>query len=578
MTQNNPSLLERSSRLWRLDDAPTENPNEGPVALLRSICTLALQHKAKLILCTAVGIGLAASYAHSLPRIYTATATLLLEPRRLTSSSGQDANAPQNLDLNRADSELQIIRSERLLSAVFDNLDLQNSPELGPQPPRMIDLLVSNVRRIWSEPATRSGAMTSETGKTARSDGAAVTSNIEAPVTDARQAAFQTFAKRLDVRRVGQSYVMEISYSSSDPALAARVANAAVSGYILQAVSFKAEMAQAGTEVLQWRLDALASQVDAATDAVKLGKLPAIPTPDGDARIIGAALPPLGPSGPRSSLITVLGGVLGLLAGFSIVALNLALDRKVRSAKDLMRDTGIPCLGILPDATSRAGLGRGSYSRRTSIIVNLPGSAYAVAIRDLRTSIEIACSAIRNDRGIVIAVAGWDAGNGVSTLCLSLAQFISRSSRHVTLFNAEMGLVDLSDSDPDALATTSLADALVADMRPEQVIFGNGRGDGDGISVLPIHSANALTNLYVDFRDRRVARIVEAARARGDVLLGLPSVGDSTDAQALAIHADAVLIVANAGRTTTEQVNDTLQQLRRSGANVIGTVINLAKA
>lgn len=578
MTQNNPSLLERSSRLWRLDDAPAENPNEGPVALLRSMCTLALQHKTKLILCTAIGIGLAAFHAHSLPRIYTATATLLLEPRRATLASGQDGSGAQNLDLNRADSELQIIRSERLLSAVFDSLNLESSPELGPQPPRMLDLVVSNVRRILNMPATGADAVTSETGKTARSDGVPATSNIAPSATDAHQAAFQSFAKRLDVRRVGQSYVMEISYSSSDPVLAARVANAAVSGYILQAVSFKAQMAQAGTEVLQWRLDALASQVDAATDAMKQGKLPAIPTPDGDARIIGAALPPLSPSGPRASLITVLGGVLGLLAGFSMIALNLALDRKVRNAKDLMRDTGIPCLGILPDATSRAGRRRGSQSRRTSVVVNLPGSAYAVAIRDLRTSIEIACSAIRNERGIVIAVAGWEAGNGVSTLCLSLAQFISRSGRHVTLFNAEMGQVDLSDDDPHALPTTSLADALVADTRPEQVIFGNGRGDGDGISVLPIHSANALTNLYVDYRDRRVARVVETARARGDVLLGLPSVGGSTDAQALAIHADAVLIIARAGRTTTEQVNDTLQQLRRSGANVIGTVINRAKA
>lgn len=313
MTQNNPSLLERSSRLWRLDDAPAENANEGPVALLRSMSALALQHKVKLILCTAIGIGLAGFYAHSLPRIYTATATLLLEPRRSTSSSGQDASAAQNLDLNRADSELQIIRSERLLSAVFDSLNLETSPELGPQPPRMLDLVVSNVRRILNEPETGGSAVTSETGKTARSDGVAATSNSAAPATDARQAAFQSFAKRLDVRRVGQSYVMEISYSSSDPVLAARVANAAVSGYILQAVSFKAEMAQAGTEVLQWRLDALASQVDAATDAMEQGKLPAIPTPDGDARIIGAALPPLSPSAPRPSLITALEAFSGCL-------------------------------------------------------------------------------------------------------------------------------------------------------------------------------------------------------------------------------------------------------------------------
>jgi Mrp family chromosome partitioning ATPase len=47
---------------------------------------------------------------------------------------------------------------------------------------------------------------------------------------------------------------------------------------------------------------------------------------------------------------------------------------------------------------------------------------------------------------------------------------------------------------------------------------------------------------------------------------------------ALSVHADAVVVIASAGRTTTDQVNDTLLQLRRAGANVIGTVIDLAKA
>ncbi|MBB3610337.1 Wzz/FepE/Etk N-terminal domain-containing protein [Rhizobium sp. BK602] len=574
MTQNSPSLLERSSRLWRLDEPPPpDNSSEGPVALLRSMSMLALQHRVKLILCMAIGIGLAAFYAHSLPRIYTATASLLLEPRRSGLASGQDG---QSLDLNRADSELQIIRSERLLTAVFDSLDLEHSPELGPQPPRMLDLAVGDVKQILNGGAGDRNGL--ETGKTARSSVQGATGDTAAPAADARQAAFQNFARRIDARRVGQSYVIEISYESTDPALAARVANAAVSGYILQAVGFKSEMAQAGTEVLQWRLDALAAQVDAATEAMKNGKLPAIPTPDADARIIGAALPPLGPSAPRPTLITALGGVLGLLAGCSAIALNLALNRRVHGAKELARDTGIACLGVLPDLDSRSGFARrGSFSRSATIVVNQPGNLYAVAVRDLRTSIEIACASIRNERGMVVAVAGWEADNGVSTLCLSLAQFASRSGRHVTLFNAEPSDADRGEKGPDILATPSLADALVADMRPEQVVFGNGRGDGDGIAMLPIHSANALTNLYVDFRDRRAARIVEAARARGDVLLGLPAVSGSTDALALASHADAVVIVASAGQTTIEQVNDTLQQLRRSGANVIGTVINRAR-
>ena len=68
-----------------------------------------------------------------------------------------------------------------------------------------------------------------------------------------RQIAFLNFANRLTARRVGQSYVIEIAYSSSDPALAARVANAAASAYLLQSVEFKADAAASGAEFLQGR-------------------------------------------------------------------------------------------------------------------------------------------------------------------------------------------------------------------------------------------------------------------------------------------------------------------------------------
>ena len=567
MTQNAPSLLERSSRLWRLDELPADKTSEGPVALLRSLCMLALRHKTKLILCTAVGVGLAAAYAHSLPRTYTATATVLLEPRHLSLTSSQDA---QNFDLNRADGELQIIRSERLLSAVFSSLNLGNNPELGPQPPSISAFVIGNItgaiNYVWS------AISSPNTGKAPRSDTTSGTP-ANSSAGDAYQAAFSNFTQHLDARRVGQSYVIEISYSSSNPTLAARIANATVSAYILQAVSFKDEMARAGTEVLQWRLDALAAQVTAATDAMKLGALPAVPTPDGDARIIGAALVPLSPSGPRATLITVLGGILGVLFGFSIIVLNLAFDRKVRNAKDLARDTGVPCLGSLPDPAGRASTLRGTYSRKSSVAINQPGSAYAI-----RTSIEIACSTIRNERGLIIAITGWEPGQGISKMGVSLAQFLSRSGRHVTLFYDEAGQHNHSNRESDDLLMTSLADALVDDMRPEQILLSNGRNDGQGIARFPIHSTNALTNLYVDFRDRRAGRIVETARARGDVLLALPPVGSSSDAVALSVHADAVVVIASAGRTTTDQVNDTLLQLRRAGANVIGTVIDLAKA
>ena len=144
-----------SSRIWPIDDHPAQTADEGPVALLRAIIAVALRHKFKLILWTAICIGVAALYARSVPPTYVATASLLLEPRRQALTSAREVTAPPTLDLNRADSELQIIRSERLLAAVFKSLALENHAELQPQPPGMVRQLLTGARRPRDRTADR---------------------------------------------------------------------------------------------------------------------------------------------------------------------------------------------------------------------------------------------------------------------------------------------------------------------------------------------------------------------------------------------------------------------------------------
>lgn len=542
MMFNKMTPTERTSRFWHFDGS--EEMNDGPAALVRELGSLAWVHRHRLIACTVAGFILAGLYAHSLPRTYVSTATLLLEPRQ-AAIPGQDAGPQQNLDLNRADSELQIISSERLLSEVFGRLNLEDNPELGPQPPSMIGSVIA-----WAKQTIGlAGPSTPDDVNTASK----VTATAE---ENARQAAFGKFSKHLAVRRVGQSYVIEIQYTSVDPSVPARVANAAVSGYIMQAVSFKAETVRARSEALQGRLEALAAQVTAASDAMKRGELPAIPTPDADARVIGAALPPLAPSGPRVTLITILGGILGFLAGSSLIALNFARDRKVTSAEELARETGVPCLGSFLDTEK----GYAGPFRELS-------SDCAVSIRDLRTSIEISCSTLRNERSLVIAFVAWGEGELTSFLSMGLSQLIKAGSRDVTLFQSAEWFHRLNEN--DGAPSHSLVDIALSDLQPGPFSFQNIRG----VAVLPIHSTNVDANLLADFRHPRVSKVLTAARDRGDVILDLPPITNSKDALALATYADAVIFVAHIGKTSIGEVNSAVQQLRRARAKVIGTVL-----
>jgi len=47
-----------------------------------------------------------------------------------------------------------------------------------------------------------------------------------------------------------------------------------------------------------------------------------------------------------------------------------------------------------------------------------------------------------------------------------------------------------------------------------------------------------------------------------------------SDATVLALEADAVLLVVDAGRTRRGAIRKTMEELKRAGANVLGSVLN----
>lgn len=543
MTFDRPGPVERASRIWPIDNLAKDNRVDGPVMFLKLVFVIAWRYKLRLLACMFSGIVAAALYAHSLPRTYDATATILLEPRQFANAS---SILQQGLDLNSAESELQIILSERLLSAVFESLKLYESPELAPQPVGLLKSAIIGpiewVRSTFS-------------GQPAENNASTLT---QSPEENPKRVAFANFVERVSARRVGQSYVVAVGYWSTDPTQPARVANAIISGYILQSVTSKEQVASAGTETLQGRLDALSAQIATATQAMKEGTLPKAATPDADAKITGAALPPLAPSSPKTSLIVAFGGVLGLFFGMAALAMSIAFDRKVRSPKDLETETAMPCMAQIPEVGGRLQLakrvGAGQRMQR-----------HAAAIRDLRTLIDISYTHKKADKNAVIALAGYSRDAGGSALALNLADMLNRSGRPATVFWCGEQTRGVSGGPLASLADAAISEADIAEITFEQ---------REGIAILPVLSRDAATNIYSNFRHPRIREIIEAARQKGDVIIDLPELDSSLDALALASQADVVVLVTRWGRTTREAVKNAEQQLRRAGANLVGYIIN----
>ncbi|MBD3844063.1 exopolysaccharide biosynthesis protein [Bosea sp. SSUT16] len=544
-------------RILPLPEPAMAPASDGPVALLRTIGDAGLRHRGKLAIWVAICLAAALAYVRTTPPTYSAVATVLLEPRRQAPSSAREIAAPNSLDLNAADSELQVIRSERLLSTIFDSLALGSHPELGPQPPGLLQALSGRVT------AALHGAFAAVGASYSSSQGSEASLRA-----DPRRSAFENFVRRFSARRVGQSYVLEVAYSSTDPALPARVANAAASAYLLQSVAFKADAARSGAEFLQGRVDALAAQVRTAEAAVRSGALPAQPIPDADARIIGAAQTPLGPSAPRSSLIMAFAGVFSLLSGLFVAALAAAFDRRVRLPQDLVRETGLPCLAVVPQVGGRRQA-PASDPDKSMLVTRADAGSFASAIRDLQTAIEIAWAASRFQGSPVVAIGSWRAGAGATLLTMNLAQLINHRGRQVSVISQDGGRVHAEQGKEGASLTDVIASGDTA--QADYV-------DIEGVHLLPIRSATPQLNRFVDFRDPSAALVFAEARQRGEVLIDLPPLGESSDAVALATHADIVVLVAAEGVTTHDELNEALGALRRAGATVVGAVINRSRS
>lgn len=518
---------------------------------------LTIVWKGRLILAAFLltGMLLTSAYALLAPPVYQSTATLILQPTRTVDNKGLDT-PPGDLDLIRVDSELSIIKSERLLFYVFEKLDLARTSPSSAKPSTTLLERAKSLLNVFNWFSGSSG------------EAGTATEQKTSPVTNP-MAGYETFAGRVSAQRIGQSFVIAITYSSPDAHESTKIANSVASAYLFQSVERKYKLALAGAEVLQGRLNALSAEVNATSRAVATGTLPDVPIPDADARIIGAPQVPLLPAAPKKRIVIAFGAVLGLTLGIGFLAMRALFDRRVHDERDLVAETGIPCLGVLPititDKGSSMPLSAFEFLRPDQ---RLP---YISAIRDLRTTIELTFPPAKRPGNFVVAIACCDEfGTGLH-IAAGLSELIVRSGRHASI---------LYDNDPQPArmngtpAIPSLADAVLNGKSLSEAVL---RTNSE-IAAVPIHSPIQDVNLYADFQSPTARRIVESISSHGDLIIALPALSKSAIGLALSTYADAVIIVAVAEKSTKDDVMETYKRFHQIGANVIGTVIGKSNA
>ena len=295
-----------------------------------------------------------------------------------------------------------------------------------------------------------------------------------------------------------------------------------------------------------------ASQLSLRTQSIVRGSNTALGAPASGAQKVQ----------PRPVRNGLLGGILGLLLGITLVFVRDSLNTRVRSTTEIEQLLGTPLIGRIPPPSKKLTQHGGVA------VLEETHSFGAEAYRMLATNIEL----LNLDRGasslMIVSAAHQD---GKSTTMANLATVFARRGLHVVLMEADLRkpmMGKLFDVDPEqrnkgladvALGRLELDDALVTiplGDRDESVDHGNGAGK----SKLELLLAGPKPPSPGEFlQSQPVAKIFDQLKERCDLLLidtpPLLQVGDAT-AMVLNVNVDCAIVAARLGFARRPALNE----------------------
>lgn len=291
----------------------------------------------------------------------------------------------------------------------------------------------------------------------------------------------------------------------------------------------------------------------------------------GITQLIRSVQVPRKPSGPNLPLNLGLGGALGFLFGLALAAVRYRTDARAHTPHDLA-DGGFAVVGTIPDLSAALREGRhpvGISSIHPALVtLTHPFGPDAEAFRHLHANLYAADSGTPEAGGAphVILVSGPEIGTGKSLVAGNLAVAAAQAGRRVLLVDAD-------------LRKPSVADLL-------------GLGDGPALGEGPsgsnlVYWSTAIPSLFaMTPRERAespeqlwaphvIGALLANLRTAFDlIVIDAPPALVAADATLLAPHADAALLVARAGRTDLDAMEQVATELTGVGLMRIGAVLN----
>lgn len=260
---------------------------------------------------------------------------------------------------------------------------------------------------------------------------------------------------------------------------------------------------------------------------------------------------PVAPAGPSGLLVLMSGAMLGLLAGLGWAALLRRRDHRVYDRGDIEIRLGLPVIAQ-PGRLSTTSLGpcEGISAEAFRHLVNVLPKGSVV------------------DPTTVLVTSG-SAGAVGSCVAANLAAVLAHSGKPTILLSnsADTILPNLLPPRPCSDTDEALRRQDVGEQKFSVVC-----SDVPGLRTAQQERPNEEAPSWTAWPDDRVA--FSALRQESAYLVvNALSTASSAEAQAFADLADAVIVVAEEGRTTEEQLTHALTQFDDVGSSILGIVL-----
>jgi len=263
---------------------------------------------------------------------------------------------------------------------------------------------------------------------------------------------------------------------------------------------------------------------------------------------------------PGGSRLAAIGFVLGLLLGLMISVGRRSLDRSVRSKAALEHATGHRVVGLIPKVVDW------DADEVQNVALQHPTSPPAEAYRTLRTSLHF----LTVDQSVHrILFTSATAGEGKTTTVANLAVTLARTGKRVLMVDADLRKPRLHEFF-DVAGRPGLSDALLGEPVAAMVQPVEGL---DSLFLLPAGAPLPESSEHLE--SERTTQVLAELDALADlIVIDAPPVLPVADALVLARYADAVLLVAAAGKTLPKEAQRAAELLDQQGAPLVGSVLN----